>query len=128
MRGNIINVFENSAIVKSVDFGTSKLINFSNICYLEKQYFSLPIQNIEVRLANIIPANDKFWTKECIQFFKENALYHSLALEIKDYDDNYLYVQLNDFELNQNLNSLLIANQYGRYKDLKKNQYYPYEQ
>lgn len=63
------NLTSTTGLVKHMDEDMTSRISMSELYILIEKLSKFPQQNLHCRLANMIPANMGFWTKNSIKFF-----------------------------------------------------------
>ena len=115
LRGKMLNFNTTTATLKRLDDGKIYNINMNlhKICYLSQNFCSLSPQNINLRLANIIPSNQKYWTNESLLFFKQFSLGQKFILNIKYFSNDLITVDLEDYDLMESCIQNLKEHKFG---------------
>lgn len=103
--------------IQHSDISRISHVKETNVCFLLKKFSIIPEHSTNCRLSNIIPENSKFWTKNCVEFFKDEiSLNNHFHIDIHKEINGTLYVNLNYNDSMSNMQNLIVQKGYARYQ------------
>lgn len=110
-----------TVVVHSIESSSSFTVKYQ----AEEGRFQNVEQIINCRLANLVPKNGKYWTRDAVKYFKEIAMNESFTIEILKQIDDIFFINLNDFDLMMSVDQCLVDKEYAVYENSSFAPYFP---